>query len=806
MQRPRNRSVLSCAHAALAAASTLALSHVAFAQCTKTWLEGQPVRGVIGGPSLATTWDPDGPGPAAQLLVLAGRVLHAGNTPSWIVTTWNGTSFQPLTPGPIGASSACNPGSLCAISDINALTVFQGDLVIAGQFSVGNSFNSELNIARWTGTQWEAVGTGLAPDVNRGLPFRILSLGVWQNTLIAACSDGSYILTNGVWTRFGPRRVDDVRDYAVFNGDLFRAGALPGSFVSQEAVERWNGTAWEGVWDTSVVGFGYDLFEFNNQLHVVARNSIGSFITSAVFRWLGGSTWEPVGPAINGIADNAEVFGSEIYVTGQFAGDLSGTLATNIMRLDAAAQTWQPIGPALPRTSSPGIAGIVNDIAVFDNKLFVVGDFTLAGETSTSNVIAWNGTAWASPLATGGTGPVRGVAVADGKTYVAGRFGAFASVNALNVAVNDGSGWQQAGDGFDGGIDDLTSFGDTAALISSNGTNARVFALEDGAWTQLGAELPNPTGFIPIGFVEELADGLYASTLVSSTPLYKWDGASWNVAASALTPFASVYDVTRFNGQLVVGGNSLVESNGSVFASCVGIVNESNQISVLGVTEEDAPLLTGIVQAVEVYNGELYAAGSELRLSGSTAFIGSIARWTGTTWVPVGGGVTGVSGPGFISDMQVIDTELVIAGFFSSAGNNPVRNIAAWNGTTWRSLGLGIGQQVVGVQVVGESVAALAVRGDTLLAGGFFATADGRPSAFFAEWGCAPAGCDSIDFNRNDVFPEDQDVIDFFNVLSGAPCPYSEPCDIDFNNNAAFPEDQDVIDFFTVLSGGLCST
>jgi hypothetical protein len=119
---------------------------------------------------------------------------------------------------------------------------------------------------------------------------------------------------------------------------------------------------------------------------------------------------------------------------------------------------------------------------------------------------------------------------------------------------------------------------------------------------------------------------------------------------------------------------------------------------------------------------------------------------------------------------------------------------------------MGIGQQVVGVQLVGESVAALAVRGDTLLAGGFFATADGRPSAFFAEWGCAPAGCDSIDFNRNDVFPEDQDVIDFFNVLSGAPCPYSGPCDIDFNNNAVFPEDQDVIDFFTVLSGGPCST
>jgi hypothetical protein len=67
---------------------------------------------------------------------------------------------------------------------------------------------------------------------------------------------------------------------------------------------------------------------------------------------------------------------------------------------------------------------------------------------------------------------------------------------------------------------------------------------------------------------------------------------------------------------------------------------------------------------------------------------------------------------------------------------------------------------------------------------------------------CAPA-CDSIDFNNNQVFPEDQDVIDFFNVLSGAACPACN--DIDFNNNQVFPEDQDVIDFFNVLAGGTCS-
>ena len=73
---------------------------------------------------------------------------------------------------------------------------------------------------------------------------------------------------------------------------------------------------------------------------------------------------------------------------------------------------------------------------------------------------------------------------------------------------------------------------------------------------------------------------------------------------------------------------------------------------------------------------------------------------------------------------------------------------------------------------------------------------------------CSPTGCDDIDFNNNDVFPEDQDVIDFFEVLAGgtpATCNPTVGCnDIDFNNNDVFPEDQDVVDFFNVLAGGTC--
>ncbi len=65
-----------------------------------------------------------------------------------------------------------------------------------------------------------------------------------------------------------------------------------------------------------------------------------------------------------------------------------------------------------------------------------------------------------------------------------------------------------------------------------------------------------------------------------------------------------------------------------------------------------------------------------------------------------------------------------------------------------------------------------------------------------------PRPCDSIDFNNNTISPEDQDVIDFFTVLSGGDCPTCN--DIDFNNNDIFPEEQDIIDFLTALAGGTC--
>jgi hypothetical protein len=68
------------------------------------------------------------------------------------------------------------------------------------------------------------------------------------------------------------------------------------------------------------------------------------------------------------------------------------------------------------------------------------------------------------------------------------------------------------------------------------------------------------------------------------------------------------------------------------------------------------------------------------------------------------------------------------------------------------------------------------------------------------------AVCDSIDFNNDGLFPDDNDLVQFLNVLAGGACDNDPNCnDIDFNNDGLFPDDSDLVTFLRVLAGGECA-
>jgi len=65
--------------------------------------------------------------------------------------------------------------------------------------------------------------------------------------------------------------------------------------------------------------------------------------------------------------------------------------------------------------------------------------------------------------------------------------------------------------------------------------------------------------------------------------------------------------------------------------------------------------------------------------------------------------------------------------------------------------------------------------------------------------------CDSIDFNNDTLFPDNQDIEDFLSVFGGGPCTNDPNCgDIDFNNDGLFPDNEDLETYLRVFGGGNC--
>jgi len=124
------------------------------------------------------------------------------------------------------------------------------------------------------------------------------------------------------------------------------------------------------------------------------------------------------------------------------------------------------------------------------------------------------------------------------------------------------------------------------------------------------------------------------------------------------------------------------------------------------------------VIALAVYNAELYVAGYFTNVAGVQT--NHIAKWNGTAWSDVGGGVDNTC-----NALCVYNGELYAGGQFTTAGGVPANQIAKWNGTVWSA---------VGTTGMNNKVDAFAVYNAELYAGGYFSTADGIPCSNIAKW------------------------------------------------------------------------
>ncbi len=127
---------------------------------------------------------------------------------------------------------------------------------------------------------------------------------------------------------------------------------------------------------------------------------------------------------------------------------------------------------------------------------------------------------------------------------------------------------------------------------------------------------------------------------------------------------------------------------------------------------------------VTLPNGDVVAGGA-FTISGGVPCNG-IARWNGSSWAPLGSGMSGGSASATVRALTRLPNGLLAAGGdFTTAGGVACDNIASWDGVTWSPLGSGMDARV--------SALARLPNGD-LVAGGEFTVAGGVACNHIARW------------------------------------------------------------------------
>jgi hypothetical protein len=254
------------------------------------------------------------------------------------------------------------------------------------------------------------------------------------------------------------------------------------------------------------------------------------------------------------------------------------------------------------------------------------------------------------------------------------------------------------------------------------------YFLSQNIYPQTWTNLVNGAGSTASDYVLSLAtdsstNELYIGgtfTTVSGQPyqnIVKWNGSNYtNVGADG-----SVTAIAKLNGNIYASGS--FATIGGTSANRMAFFNGSSWNPIGGGTNAPA-------YAFAWYGGMLYAGGSFSGINGFSTSANHLATWNGTTWSPVGAGIangTTASGccmSGDVNALCVYNGLLYVGGDFSKAGNVNTNCIAKWDGTTWSSVGGGIPTYVT----------SLVVYNNELYAGGNFTTAGGVTAHNIARW------------------------------------------------------------------------
>jgi len=283
-----------------------------------------------------------------------GEFATAGGNAASCIAKWDGTAWSALG---AGITSTGTP----YVYDLAIAP--NGDVYVTGDFTAAGG-NAAANIAKWDGSSWSALGTGLTGGVGYAL---------------AIDPDGTVFV----------------------GGEFTAAGGSPASCIA-----AWDGSAW------AALGTGLTGGDTSPECCALVIAPDGTLYAGGIFTAAGGtaanniaawdgSAWSALGAGVTG----DDIPGYTVYA---LACDEEGRLYAGGLFAEAggvdakALAVWN--GTAWSALGGPsggldfGISTHVGSLCADEGRLYVAGDFEeIGGLALTDRCAIWDGTSW-SPL------------------------------------------------------------------------------------------------------------------------------------------------------------------------------------------------------------------------------------------------------------------------------------------------------------------------------------------------------------------------------------------------------------------------
>ena len=582
-----------------------------------------------------------------------------GTTVLDMVAKWDGSNWSSL-----GRGVDSTPYS----SILTSAAVDSSDnLYIGGGFETVDGTGGYDNIAKWNGSSWSSVGTGLGLSYPQGSEY--------VNSLVI---DGlGNLYAGGCFTCSGGGSVSSL---------WFPNQKCSSGTTTLNNIAKFNGTAWSalaGGVDTEVDSLAVD---GSNNLYVggAFTNSTslrpGATLTAAAA--LTGISFTNGSTTTGALSSVAEYWVGQAYTSSNTGVITSGTISS----IDTTNKKLTMNRYATATGTSDLTFPLVASNSSSTNALPSVASYT-AGMTYTSSAPGTLANGYITGFSTGTKKLLLSTKSTTGAFTGTLTFGTagFAQISP-GIAKWNGSAWSAVGTGFNDVVRSLDFDG------SGNLYAGGDFQCAGGSTS---------TGTYPYN----TCSGTGGTTVFNR--LAKWDGTSWSALGTGVDGASNALAFDGL-GKLYLGGGFTTINGGVVSNIATWDGTTTSPLSTVGMNG-------GINALVTDSSGNIFAGGDFSGDSG-VANTSYIAKWNGTSWNALG---TGMNGSVYALLYDSTNSVLYAGGSFTTAGGVPANFIAKWDGTSWSAVGAGFDSGVRSLALDGSG---------NLYAGGYFFCAAGSSS------------------------------------------------------------------------------